>query len=98
MKTLNLDGAKVASILIILSLFLPYMSYDIGVNGEAVEVTGFEMIEGFFEIFDGISITRIALKIERYTSNQRPTQEHSGAQCHAVLHFKFETRKLKCEN
>ena len=55
MKTLNLDGAKVASILIILSLFLPYMSYDIGVNGEAVEVTGFEMIEGFFEIFDDIS-------------------------------------------
>ena len=63
MKTLNLDGAKVASIVIILSLFLPYMSYDIGVNGEDVEVTGFEIIEDFFEIFDDISNSDPSLNV-----------------------------------
>ena len=50
--TPNLNGAKVASIIIFLSILVPYISFDINDTGDPeLDLTGVEIIESWFELF-----------------------------------------------
>ena len=50
--TPNLNGAKVASIIIFLSILVPYITFDIGDTGDSeLDLTGVEIIESWFELF-----------------------------------------------
>lgn len=51
----NLNGAKVASIIIFLSILVPYISFDINDTGDPeLDLTGVEIIETWFELFEAI--------------------------------------------
>ena len=51
----NLNGAKVASIIIFLSIIVPYISFDINDTGDPeLDLTGVEIIETWFELFEAI--------------------------------------------
>tara|TARA_B100000073_G_scaffold37570_1_gene28184 strand:+ start:29 stop:664 length:636 start_codon:yes stop_codon:yes gene_type:complete len=51
----NLNGAKVASIIIFLSILVPYISFDINDTGDPeLDLTGVEIIETWFELFEVI--------------------------------------------
>ena len=51
----NLNGAKVASIIIFLSILVPYVSFDINDTGDPeLDLTGVEIIETWFELFEAI--------------------------------------------
>ena len=53
--TPNLNGAKVASIIIFLSILVPYITFDIGDTGDSeLDLTGVEIIETWFELFEVI--------------------------------------------
>ena len=50
--TPNLNGAKVASIIIFLSILVPYITFDIDDTGDPeLDLTGVEIIESWFELF-----------------------------------------------
>ena len=50
--TPNLNGAKVASIIIFISILVPYITFDIDDTGDPeLDLTGVEIIESWFELF-----------------------------------------------
>jgi hypothetical protein len=48
----NLNGAKIASIIIFLSILVPYISFDIDDTGDPeLDLTGVEIVESWFDFF-----------------------------------------------